>query len=112
MDGAPYDVLVIDPSLSRVGPMTLPDWVGAVNTKNVEYSAVSLTQADINEMQTVRVLGGGDPIDALVFLLPYGVPPLSDIGGSGFRVEPDPHEGVRHFAHMRMDEIFRIIGDT
>jgi hypothetical protein len=105
--GQPHGVLVIDPSLSKTGPMTLPEWAAAARARTIEISEVPLTQAQVLELQTVRVLSGGQPLDALVFSLPRGQAPLPDVGGSGFRIAPDPQEGVSAFAHAQMQEFLK-----
>jgi hypothetical protein len=103
----PNAVCVIDPSLSKTGPMTLATWTGMVRARSIEVSQTPLTQAQILDLQTSQVLGGAEPLDAVVFLLDRGTAPLPDIGGSGFRIGADPPEGVSAFAHAQMQEFLR-----
>jgi hypothetical protein len=104
-DGAPQGVLVIDPSLSRTGPMALHEWAGAMRARSIEVSEVPLTQAQILDLQTERVMAGGQPLDALIFLLEKDQAPLPDVGGSGFRIGVDPQQGVSAFAHEEMQRL-------
>jgi Glutaminase len=104
VEGPPHGVLVIDPSLSKTGPMTLSEWAAAARARVIEISELPLTQAQLLELQTAGVLRGGEPLDAVVFSLQRGQTPLPDVGGSGFRIGPDPPEGVSAFAHGRMQE--------
>jgi hypothetical protein len=105
VEGAPHGVLVIDPSLSDTGPRTLHEWAGAMRARCLEVSEVPLTQAQILDLQTARVLGGGQPLDAIVFSLERGQAPLPDVGGSGFRIAADPPQGVSRFAHEEMQRL-------
>lgn len=107
VDGVPHGVLVIDPSLSRSGPVTLDVWAGLARARSIEISEVPLTQAQILDLQTARVLGGGQPLDAVIFSLARGIAPVPDVGGSGFRLATDPPEGVSVFAHAEMQELLR-----
>jgi hypothetical protein len=107
VEGQPHSVLVIDPSLSNTGPMTLLEWARVVRAQVIEVSEVPLNQAQLLELQTARVLSGGQPLDAVVFSLARGQAPLPDIGGSGFRIAADPPEGVSAFAHAQMQEFMR-----
>jgi hypothetical protein len=101
VNDAPHGVLVIDPSLTQTGPRTLLEWAGAMRVRSIEISEVPLTQVQILDLQTARVAGGGQPLDALVFSLARGLAPLRDVGGSGFRIQADPPEGVSAFAHQQ-----------
>jgi hypothetical protein len=107
VEGQPHGMLVIGPSLSKTGPLTLSEWAGAARARVVEISELPLTQAQILELQTARVLSGCPPLDAVVFSLQRGQAPLPDLGGSGFRIAPDPPEGVSEFAHAQMQEFLR-----
>jgi hypothetical protein len=98
---AEHGVLVIDPSLSRDGPLTLLEWALAMRARHVEVSLVGLTQAEILSRQTARALQGVE-LDAVVFCLPLGQPPLVDVGGTGFRIGADPDEGPGAFARSMM----------
>ncbi len=106
--GVPHGVLVIDPSLSRVGPMTLLEWAAAMRARAIEISHVPLTQAQILQVQADRVTGGGQPLDAVLFTLPRGEAPLPDVGGSGFRIGPDPPEGVSVFSHQQQKKYLEL----
>jgi hypothetical protein len=108
VEGAPHGVLVIDPSLSTTGPRTLHDWAGAMRARSIEVSEVPLTQAQIMDLQTARVLAGGQPLDAIVFSLERGQAPLPDVGGSGFRIAADPPQGVSPFAHEEMKRLLTL----
>jgi hypothetical protein len=99
--GAEHGVLVLDPSLSRVGPLTLLEWAQAMRARKVEVSLVGLTQAEILSRQAARALQGED-LDAVVFCLPLGQPPLVDVGGTGFRIGADPDDGPGAFARSMM----------
>jgi hypothetical protein len=108
VEGAPHGILVIDPSLSKGGPMTLSEWAGAMRARSIEVSEVPLTQAQIMDLQTARILAGGPSLDAIVFALERGQAPLPDIGGSGFRIAVDPEEGVSAFAHAEMQRLLKL----
>jgi len=107
VEGEPHGILVIDPSLSKTGPLTLHEWAGAARARVVEVSELPLTQSQILKLQAARVLSGGQSMDAIVFSLQRGQAPLPDVGGSGFRIAPDPPEGVSAFAHAQMQEFLR-----
>jgi hypothetical protein len=100
--------LVIDPSLSPTGPLTLPAWAAAMRARFIEIAEAPLTQALIHELQRARVLAGGDPLDAVVFSLERGKAPLADVGGSGFRIAPDPPEGASVFARVQMQKYLEL----
>jgi hypothetical protein len=104
VEGVPYGVLVIDPSLSQTGPMTLPEWAAAMRARSIEVSEVPLTQAQILELQTARVTSGGQPLDSILFSLERGTAPIPDVGGSGFLIGPDPPEGVSVYAHQQQQQ--------
>jgi hypothetical protein len=104
VEAAPQGVLVIDPSLSRAGPATLPDWAGLMRARSVVISEAPLSQAAILEMQRVRVLAGQET-DAILFSLKRGLAPIPERGGSGFRIDVDPPEGVSVFAHTEMQRL-------
>jgi hypothetical protein len=108
VESAPHRVLVIDPSLSTTGPVTLHEWAGVMRARTVEVSLVPLTQSQIMDLQTARVTGGGQPIDAIIFSLERGTAPLPDLGGSGFRVGADPTEGVSAFAHRQQQNYLKL----
>jgi Glutaminase len=100
--GKPHGLLVLDPSLSQAGPLTVPEWTGAMRARAIEVSEVALSQAQILERQTAYTLQHGQPMDAVVFVLRRGVAPVPEKGGSGFRIAPDPPEGPSAFAHAEM----------
>jgi hypothetical protein len=56
--------------------------------------------------QSARALRG-QRLDAVLFSLRFGEPPFPDLGGSGFRIGPDPPEGAGAFAHA---ETRRLLG--
>ena len=85
--------------------MTLHEWAGAMRARVIEVSEVPLTQTQIMDVQTARVLRGALPIDAVVFSLGRGWAPLPDVGGSGFRIGADPPQGVSAFAHEEMQRL-------
>ena len=101
VEGAEHAVLVIDPSLSPTGPMTLSQWAGKMKASLIEVSEVPLSQAEILNRQTTRALAGQD-LDAIVFSLARGQAPIPERGGSGFVLGPDRAEGVSAYAHRKM----------
>lgn len=102
VDATLQGVRVIDPSIpGTTSPLTVSDWAASIRAKSVEISLVPLTQAEILELQRVRALAG-QVFDAVLFLLARGVAPIPDKGGSGFRIDPDPPQGVSAFAHAEM----------
>ncbi len=99
--GAEYGVLVIDPSLWPGGPCTLREWAVLLWANAVEVSSVGLLQAEILKRQAALALQGLD-LDAVIFSLRLGEPPLPESGGSGFRIDADPPEGPSEFARKEM----------
>jgi hypothetical protein len=99
--GVEHGVLVIDPSLSLTGPLTLNQWAETLRVRSIEVSDVGLSQAEILSRQTARALKGED-LDAVVFNLRLGEPPILDVGGSGFWIDPDPPQGVSVYARLQM----------
>ncbi len=75
--------------------------------RSIEISEVPLSQAQILEMHRVRALVGQD-LDAVVFSLARAIGPIPERGGSGFRLDVDPPEGVSVFARERMQEYLRL----
>src|SRR5260370_891417 len=71
VEGVEHAVLVIDPSLSQTGPMTLSQWAGTMRARLIEVSEVPLSQSEILIRQTTRALAGQD-LDAIVFSLARG----------------------------------------
>ncbi len=88
--------------------MTLLEWAEAMRARSIEISLETRTQAQILELQTARVTGGGQPLDAILFSLPRGQAPLPDVGGSGFRLGPDPPEGVSLFSHQQQQKYLQL----
>jgi hypothetical protein len=54
-----------------------------------------------------RTLKGQD-LHGFVYVVARGVSPVSDVKGSGFRLDEDPPQGVRAFAHERMQDYLKI----
>jgi Glutaminase len=102
--GAEHGVLVLDPSLSPTGPLTLIEWAMSVRARAIEISTVGLTQAEILGRQAARALRGED-LDAVIFNLSPGVARLPEKGGTGFRIAPDPPEGPADFARKELQQI-------
>jgi hypothetical protein len=95
-------VRVIDPSSpGATGPLTIHDWAGEIRAKSIVVSEEPLSQERILEMQRTRALAGQE-LDAIVFHLGLGVAPIPEKGGSGFRIDLDPPEGVSAFARTEM----------
>jgi hypothetical protein len=101
--GVEHGVLVIDPSLTQVGPLTLTEWASVLRARSFEVSSVGLSQTEMLSRLAARVLQGGD-LDAMVFHLKLGEPPIAEVGGSGFWIRPDPVEGPSAYAHGKMKE--------
>jgi hypothetical protein len=100
LEGTECSVLVIDPA-TQTGPVTLRQWAASMRATSIEVSQVPLSQAEILAQQTARALRGED-FDAVLFSLARGQAPIPEVGGSGFRLAPDPPEGVSAFAHAEM----------
>src|SRR5579883_2902223 len=98
VEGVEHGVLVIDPSLSPTGPLTLVQWAELMRARAIEVSAVPLTQTEILSRQAARALAGQD-LDAIVFRLSCGQAPIPERGGSGFVLGADPPEGCSAYAH-------------
>jgi hypothetical protein len=99
--GAEHGVVVIDPSLSRAGPVTISQWALAMRAHSIEVSEIPLSQAEILNRQTTCALAGRD-LDAVIFSLPRGRAPIPERGGSGFVIGPDPREGISTYAHRKI----------
>jgi hypothetical protein len=102
-EGVEYGVLVIDPS-TQTGAVALAEWVASMQARVIEVSDKPLSQAEIMSRQSARALGG-ERLDAVVFSLRLGEPPLPELGGSGFRIGPDPPEGSSAFARAEMQRL-------
>ncbi len=107
VEAAPHGVLVIDPALTTSGPIILDEWAGKMRARTIAISAVPLSQAEILELQRTRALAGND-LDAIVFSLGRGIAPIPDRGGSGFRIDADPPQGVSAFAHGEMQRLLAL----
>ncbi len=101
VEGAEHGILVIDPGLSQAGPLTLGDWALAMRVKSFHLSSAGLVEAEILSLHSARALRGED-LDAVLLTLKLGEAPLTNRGGSGFRIGPDPPQGVSAFAHREM----------
>jgi len=101
VEGVEHAVLVIDPSLSPTGPMTISQWAGTMGARMIEISEAPLSQGEILNRQTIRALAGQD-LDAIVFSLARGQAPIPERGGSGFVLGPDPAEGISAYARRKM----------
>jgi hypothetical protein len=109
VEEAEASVRIIDPSLARAGPVTLAEWAGCMNVRLFEVSDVGLSQTEILGRQAARTLQGRE-LDAVIFNLPLGEPPIPEKGGSGFRIDADPPEGVSIYAHRLMQRILELRG--
>jgi hypothetical protein len=101
-----HGVLVIDPSLTAAGPLTVSEWAAALRVRSVEVSEVALSQQEILARQAARALQGQE-LDAVLFSLRLGEAPIPEVGGSGFALAPDPPEGVSALAHRLMKDYLR-----
>jgi hypothetical protein len=101
--GVEHGVLVIDPS-TQIGPVTLGEWAGSMRARVFEVSSRGLSQAEILSRQSARALRG-EGLDAVLFCLPLGDPPVPERGGSGFRIGPDPRTGPSAFARAEMGRL-------
>jgi len=101
-------VRIIDPSIPGVaGPLDILAWATAMGAKSIEVLQLPAAQVEIIELQRQRFLAGSD-LDAVAFLLPLGVAPIPEKGGSGFRIDSDPAEGPNRFAHAEMQRLLAI----
>jgi hypothetical protein len=98
-----YGVLVLDPS-TQTGPAVLTDWTRSMGPRQIEVSSRGLSLAEIQQLRAERGLSG-QGLDAIVFHLKLGEPPIPDQGGSGFRFGPDPEEGPSAFARATMQRL-------
>jgi hypothetical protein len=81
VDGVEHGVLVIDPSLSPTGPLTVTAWAGAMRARSIELARIGLSEAEVLDLQAARTLEGRT-LDAVVFLLAVGEPPVRNRGGT------------------------------
>jgi hypothetical protein len=103
VEGVEHGVLVIDPS-TQTGPATLVEWATSLGGRVIELSNRGLSQAEILSIQGARALRG-QGLDAVLFRLPLGEPPIPELGGSGFRIGPDPPDGPSLFARAEMQRL-------
>jgi hypothetical protein len=106
VDGAEFGVVVIDPSLSPTGPIGVRDWAAKMRAKSVEVLTAGRSQVEILDLHAAVALGGGS-LDAVVFTLRLGEPPITDKGGSGFRIGTDPLEGAGVVARRSMADFLK-----
>jgi hypothetical protein len=90
----------MDPS-TQTEPVLLRQWAASMRATVIEVSHRGLSQAEILNTQTVRALRG-QGLDAMIFSLRLGEPPIPELGGSGFCVGPDPADGPSAFARSEM----------
>jgi hypothetical protein len=102
---ADFGILVIDPS-TQSSAVSLTAWAAAMNATSIEVLDRGLSQADILSRQTARVLRG-ERLDAVLFHLSLGEPPIPELGGSGFCIGPDPAAGASTFARAEMRRLLR-----
>jgi hypothetical protein len=100
VEGVAYGVLVLDPS-TQTGPVPLEEWAGSMRAREIEVSNTGLSQAEVLSRQSARALQG-QGLDAILFNLRLGEPPIPERGGSGFRIGPDPSAGPSEFARAEM----------
>jgi hypothetical protein len=72
-----------------------------------EMPGKPLSQAEMLSIFAERTMKGQD-LHGFVFVVERGVSPVSDIKGSGFRLDVDPPQGVSMFAHERMQDYLKI----
>jgi hypothetical protein len=107
-DSTPQGIRVIDPSLPGVkGPLSVAEWATSIGLIAFEMPGNPLTQAEMLSIFADRTMKGQD-IHGFVFIVESGVSPLSDIKGSGFRLDVDPPQGVSAFARDRMQDYLKI----
>lgn len=106
LDATPQGVRVIDPSLPGVkGPLTIQEWAGAIKLSAYEMPARPLSQAEMLTIFGERTTKGPD-IKGFVFATERGVSPVTDVPGSGFRLAPDPAEGIPAFVRKEVQRLF------
>jgi hypothetical protein len=66
--------------------------MAAMSATSVEVSRVGLPESAILNLQAERMLQGIE-LNAILFILSVGEPPVTSRGGSGFIIGPDPAEG-------------------
>jgi hypothetical protein len=94
----------IDPSLPGThGPLTIQERAAAIKLTIWEMPATPLSQA---EMLNIFATKGPD-LQGFVYVVPRGVCPVTDIPGSGFRLAPDPPEGIATFVAREVQRLFK-----
>jgi hypothetical protein len=108
LDPTPQGVRVIDPSLPDVtGPLAVAEWAASIGLSAYEMPDAPLSQAEMLSIFAERTLKGQN-IHGFLFVVARGVSPVSDIKGSGFRLDVDPPQGVSAFAHERMRDYLKV----
>jgi len=107
VEGAENGMLVLDPSLTQTGPLTLSAWAAGMRARAVEGSTEPLSQVEILSRQAARALQGQE-LDAIHFALGQGEAPIPELGGSGFRLTSDPPEGPSAFARAEMQRLLAL----
>jgi hypothetical protein len=105
VEGVEHGSLVIDPS-TQTGPVTLAEWAASFKARAIEVSYEALSQAEILDRQRAWALRG-QGLDAVIFSLGLGQPPVPECGGSGFRIDPDPPAGPGAFPRAQMRRLLR-----
>jgi hypothetical protein len=103
VEGVELSVLVIDPS-TQTGPVALTHWAASMGARVIEVSDRGLSQADILSRQSARALRG-QGLDAVLFNLRLGEPPIPEKGGSGFCIGADPAAELSRFARAVMQRL-------
>jgi len=103
VEGVDNGVLVIDPSTQN-RPVTLLQWAASMGARWIEVASCGLSQAEILKKQGERALRG-QGLDAVLFTLMLGEPPIPELGGSGFCIGPDPAAGPSAFAYAEMQRL-------
>jgi len=103
VEGVEHGVLVIDPS-TQAGPVAPRDWAASMSARAILVASQGLSQTQILSEQAARALRGED-LDAVLFILKLGEPPIPERGGSGFRIGPDPAVGPSAFARSEMHRL-------
>jgi hypothetical protein len=105
VESVEHGVLVIDPS-TQTSPVTAVEWMASMRARAIEVSNRGMSQTGVLQMQSARALRG-EGLDAVLFLLELGEPPIPERGGSGFRIGPDPPAGPSTFARTEMRRLLR-----
>jgi hypothetical protein len=75
VEQAEHEVMVIDPSLSDSGAVTIGEWATAMSATTIEVSRAGLSEEMILNLQAERMLQGSN-LDAVLFILSLGEPPV------------------------------------